>query len=163
MATLRATGERVIDAPAGAVYRIIADYHVGHPAILPRQFFPSLEVEEGGTGAGTRVRFAVRAFGQTREVRARIEEPEPGRVLLERVIDERSTVTRFIVDPRGPDRCRVTIVTEWTSHGVRAWVERLLAPRMLRRMYDAELETLAAYAAAQPCPAPAADPPRPTG
>ena len=35
MRTIRAMGIARIDAPAAKVYGIIADYHVGHPSILP--------------------------------------------------------------------------------------------------------------------------------
>ncbi len=41
-----------MDAPPDRVYAIIADYHNGHPHILPKQF-RNLTVEKGGVGAGT--------------------------------------------------------------------------------------------------------------
>ena len=53
MRTIRVTGIARIDAPAAKVYGILADYHVGHPSILPPAF-RNLIVEEGGVGAGTR-------------------------------------------------------------------------------------------------------------
>jgi hypothetical protein len=77
MRTIRATGTARIDAPATAVYGIIADYHVGHPSILPGAF-QNLVVEEGGVGAGTRIRFEVKIGGQLRKLRAVITEPDPG-------------------------------------------------------------------------------------
>jgi hypothetical protein len=52
-----------IAAPASRVYDIIADYHVGHPSILPPQF-RNMVVVKGGRGAGTVTNFEVRAFGR---------------------------------------------------------------------------------------------------
>src|SRR5687768_1410472 len=43
----RIEAEAVIDAPAAVAYAIIADYREGHPHILPRPPFVSLDVEEG--------------------------------------------------------------------------------------------------------------------
>ncbi len=47
----------LIDAPAAKVYGIIADYREGHPSILPKPFFGSIQIERGGTGAGTVISF----------------------------------------------------------------------------------------------------------
>ena len=38
--------------------------------------------------------------------------------------------------------CQVHILTEWTSGGLRGWVESILAPRMLEPLYREELEIL---------------------
>ena len=65
-----------IDAPAASLYEIISDYKVGHPSILPAQYFGKLEVLEGGRGAGTRIRFEMKAFGATR-----LKSVRPTRVL----------------------------------------------------------------------------------
>src|SRR5579885_1306861 len=90
----------VIDAPAPAAYAVIADYRDGHPHILPRPPFVSLDVEEGGVGAGTVIRFRMRMLGTTREMRATVTEPEPGRVLVESDAAG-DVVTTFTVDPVG--------------------------------------------------------------
>ena len=71
-----------IPAPSGRIYGIIADYRNGHPHILPPAF-SNLEVEQGGVGAGTIIRFNVRALGRTQLFRSVVTEPEPGRVLVE--------------------------------------------------------------------------------
>jgi hypothetical protein len=42
-------------------YSILADYRIGHPSILPHQF-TSMEVEQGGVGAGTIIRFTMRCW-----------------------------------------------------------------------------------------------------
>lgn len=70
MSVVRVERSALIRANARGVYRLIADYREGHPRIVPKQYFPRLEVERGGVGAGTIIRFQLRAFGATREVRA---------------------------------------------------------------------------------------------
>src|SRR5262249_14871310 len=92
------SAEAVVDAPAGRAYAVIADYRDGHPHILPRPPFVSLDVEQGGTGAGTVIRFQMRVFGRVRTFRAAITEPEPGRVLAETDLDT-GTLTTFTVVP----------------------------------------------------------------
>jgi hypothetical protein len=137
----------LLDAPAAAVYAILADYRVGHPSIRPDQF-SNLVVERGGTGDGTIIRFDVTTSGTTRSSRAAITEPEPGRVLVESDLD-RDSVTRFVVEPvhdDGQERARVTISTDWSTPGPRGWIERLVAPAMLRRIYAEELRNLEAAA-----------------
>jgi len=61
-----------VDAPSEVVYGIIADYRTGHPQILPRPYFEWLEVERGGRGEGTVIRFQMRVLGQTRVLRAAV-------------------------------------------------------------------------------------------
>ena len=52
----------VIPAQAQKVYDLLADYRVGHPAILPKEF-TKLEVLEGGRGAGTKTRITMKSWG----------------------------------------------------------------------------------------------------
>lgn len=144
MSIARAASSAVIHAPAGAVYQLIADYRGGHPRILPRQYFPRLEVERGGVGAGTIIRFQVRILGSTREVRAEITEPTPGQVLVETDLVTHARTT-FVVTPQDDGTaCRVEIRTEWDAKGIRGLIERMTAPRLLQRIYVAELAQLAA-------------------
>jgi hypothetical protein len=132
----------IVPAPAPIVYGIIADYHEGHPAILPRRYFESLEVETGGLGAGTRIRFRMRAFGAVRSVRADVTEPVPGRELVETDVAT-GMATRFLVEPVNDGRAsRVTFETRWRKPGLTGWVERCLAPPYLRGVYRAELALL---------------------
>ncbi len=149
MPQIRVSQSSIISAPAPVVYGIIADYREGHPAILPPRYFESLEVERGGSGAGTRIRFRMRAFGTARTVRADITEPVPGRELLETDLAT-GAATRFLVEPAQDGRAsRVTFETTWTKDGVSGWVERCLAPRYLRQVYRAELVLLDAEARAR--------------
>ncbi len=150
MPAIHAARSADIDAPPATVYGIIADYRRGHPSILPEKYFRGLDVESGpGVGAGTAIRFRMRAFGRTRESRAVVAEPEPGRVLTE-TIAEQGMVTTFTVDPLdGGARSRVEIATAWSVPGLRGWLERLMAPPFLRRVYAAELAKLAEVAEAK--------------
>jgi hypothetical protein len=139
---ISASSERDIAASAGVVYRVIADYRQHHPHILPPSF-SDFVVEKGGVGEGTEIRFATTTGGRTRRFHQRVEEPEPGRVLREVDVDG-DLVTTFTVTPRG-DGCRVRIETTWSGAGLRGMIERLVVPRMLKRVYDDELARLEAY------------------
>lgn len=124
-------------------YRILADYEQAHPSILPSRYFPYLEVEEGGHGGGTVIRFGLKLGGRVQHAVADVSEPEPGRVLVERVRDARGTVTTFRVDPSsGPGRVRMTIHTTWEAPGIFGRFERWLAPKVLRPIYLEELANL---------------------
>lgn len=144
---LRAMVTRLVSAPAHQVYSILSDYRTGHPRILPRGI-DRLIVEQGGRGAGTVIRFRVKSFGAVKSVRASIDEPEPGRVLRERVLDDSAAVTTFTVDP-AEGGSWVTIETVWRRRGARALVERLLGPRLLERAYAEELDNLERVAVEQ--------------
>jgi hypothetical protein len=136
----------VINAPPDVLYGIIADYRNGHPKILPMPPFLSLDVEEGGVGAGTVIRVRMRMLGQTQTFRARITEPDPGRLLLE--TNDNGYVSTFWVEPRGSgDQAEVTITTELKRAGVSARVEAWLAARLLPSVYRRELQQLALVAA----------------
>ena len=141
-----ATASKVIDAPAEIIYNIIADYRNGHPRILPKQYFLSLNVEEGGFGAGTIVQFQMRLLGQTQNFRSLITEPEQGRLLVE--TDLKSEIpTSFHVIPTDDDRhARLTISTELKGRNV---MEGFIAKTVLQRVYRAELELIEKAATAQ--------------
>lgn len=149
MGVVRVSASSVIDAPPHVVYSILADYRVLHPSILPSWAFLSLEVVEGGVGAGTVIRFRMRAYGSTRESLAMITEPDPGRLLVETDV-KTGLRTTFDVRPVATGSgTTLTILTEWESHGLRGWVEGLLVPRFLRKVYAEELALLARRAAEQ--------------
>ena len=141
MSAFRVSRTGRVNAPAVMVYCLIADYHNGHPRIVPPEYFFNFAVEEGGYGAGTRITFDARMLGVTQHARAWIEEPEPGRVLLERL--EVGWVTTFTVDAVGPAACDVTIATEVPpKRGMAGWFERFVAARILPRIYVAELSRI---------------------
>jgi len=136
----------LIEAPPHTVYAILADYHRGHPEILPKPPFVSLEVEEGGIGAGTVISTKMRVLGQIQTFRAVVTEPEPGRVLVEAT--DTGYVTTFTVEPRAEGRhSYVTFFTEMTGRsGVLGALERWFVKRLLQPTYVRELGLLAAAA-----------------
>jgi hypothetical protein len=150
MPTLTVAASARIAAPAHVVYATIANYHTGHPRIVPKQF-SNLVVEQGGIGAGTVIRFDVRVFGTTTHMRAVVSEPEPGRVLVERNIEGNEGVSTFVVDPDpGGNGCRVTIRTEMpVRSGLAGAIEKFVVSRILASLYKDELRRLEA-AAQQP-------------
>ena len=137
-----------IHAPAERLYAIIADYQNGHPRILPKPHFVSLQVEQGGVGRGTLISFQMKLMGRLQDYRARIDEPEPGRVLTE-TNEGSGVITRFIVDPRDDGRSAfVTISTTLpVRSGLAGKLEGWLASRLLRPIYTKELQQLAEVAA----------------
>jgi hypothetical protein len=132
----------ILRAPPAVVYAIFADYHEAHPSVLPRPPFGELVVERGGVGAGTLFRVEGQQGGKMQTLRCEVTEPEPGRVLVESDVAS-DLVTTFIVEPSDGGRdSRVTISTRWTRGGLRGFVERILAPRILQPVYRQELRNV---------------------
>ena len=144
MESFRIAASASVDAPAGDVYGIIADYRNGHPLILPPRYVTHLEVLEGGVGDGTLIRFQMRVMGSKRTLRAEVTEPEPGRILQEKDLDS-GAVTAFNVvpDTKGTG-CRVTISTTLTNRGgLLGRLQRKMTTTFLLKVYREELELLA--------------------
>ncbi len=137
----------LIPARRERVYSLISNYKDGHPRILPKQF-SGLVVEQGGVGAGTVIRFQMSLLGKKQTFRATITEPEPGRVLVETVLDTNGAVTTFTINPGGaPADSHVTISTELPVRaGFLGRIERTMATVLLRPIYVKELENLARVA-----------------
>jgi len=141
MATYSVSGSLRIAAPPDRIYGIIADYHRGHPTILPKQM-RNLRVESGsGVGAGTVIRFEVTMMGRTDRYKAIVSEPEPGRVLVETNVEPMESVTTFTVDAEDGGRAaNVTIATELPQKpGVMGSIEKFLIKRVLPPLYAEEL------------------------
>ena len=146
MSTYELSVSRRIPAAADRCYSIIADYRGGHPHILPERFFTQLEVERGGVGAGTVIRFGVTLFGRVQHFRAEISEPRPGRELVETNLGT-GEVTTFVVEPAGAG-CEVTIRTVAPrAAGLGGRLQAWLSVRFLRGVYRLELEKLEEAAA----------------
>jgi uncharacterized protein YndB with AHSA1/START domain len=147
MAEIRVSAERDIAAPPEQVYSYIADYTQHHPRFLPPNF-SNFKIEEGGVGAGTIITFHLKAGARDRDYRMRVAEPEPGKILTESDTGS-SLVTSFTVTPQGSGS-RVRIETTWQgAGGIGGFFERTFAPRVLRSLYDDELNRLDAYARQQ--------------
>ena len=136
-----------VEAPARRVYELIADYRDGHTRIVPPKYFKSLDVEQGGFGAGTIIRVTMHILGADRTYRAKVTEPEPGRVITETDL-ETGLATSFIVTPNGA-ASDVTISTA-IPHlpGLVATIQRWLVKRLLPQIYREELQLIDAQARA---------------
>ena len=146
MSQTRFETSAVINARPEEIYAILADYRNGHPHIVPKEYFRNLEVEVGGYGAGTIIRYHTRVFGVERPAHAVVSEPEPGRVLVESEMTS-SIVTTFIVTPINDGRqARVQIASEWKpSRNILTALEQAFYPMIMRRMYPKELSLIAAF------------------
>lgn len=147
MVQLQVVEEGAVGAPAELVYRYIADYREHHHHFLAPSL-TDLQVDAGGYGAGTIFRVNATFAGQVRVLKMRVDEPDPGTVLTESDL-ESPLVTTWTITPEGAN-CRVRIATIWpSSGGVQGLLERLVAPRTMRKMYRVELARLDRYAREQ--------------
>ena len=149
MGQIKVKATAVLDARPEDVYATIADYRHGHPDILPKESLYDLQVEQGGHGAGTIIRFKLKALGVEQSFYQRISEPEPGRVLVEQDIDSAQNVmTTFTVDPEEHEqKSHVEIATTMNaSPGFKGLVERIIVPIINPQIYRKELKLLEAVA-----------------
>jgi hypothetical protein len=138
-----ASAEGAVGAPAEVVYRIIADMREHHHHFLPPAF-SDFEVESGGVGEGTVIRYKLTAGGRTRDYRTVVAEPEPG--VITETDTNSSAVTSFAVTPQGGTSA-VRITTTWDRRGgFSGLMEHLFAPRVMRGIFADELKRLDAYA-----------------
>jgi len=146
MATQKFSVSKLIHSPAKVVYSIIADYNNGHPMILPKPPFVSLEVEKGGTGAGTEMIVKIEMFGKIQSYRAVVSEPDPGQVLVETA--NTGYITTFIVEQCDNGKnSYVTFTTKLTENlGLMKKIEFWFTSKLLRPVYKKELEKLAEVA-----------------
>ena len=146
MSQVHVSAERVLDAPANVVYQCIAGYERHHrPGGFLPPAFSDQRVDRGGIGAGTVITFKMHVAGRTQTATSEITEPQPGRVLVE---SSQGVDTVFTVEPEG-DRSRVRFDTTLDAPGVSGLFMRLLAPRLLRPIYEDELGRLERYAQSQ--------------
>lgn len=145
METIIIEASRVIPANIKTVYDVIADYEGGHQAILPKPAFREMNVLEGGYGAGTRLRVHVRIWGQSYYYNQIVEEPEPGRVILERDLDT-GQYTTFTLDSLSDNSTKVTITSvNPLSEGIKGFLERISQPTIISNLFKQELRNLENY------------------
>jgi hypothetical protein len=144
MPRVHAHAEKLIGAPPNEVYGVLADYATHHPRIMPPDHFSNLEVESGGVGEGTVFHITARVAGKRDRLHMRVSEPEPGSVLWETNLDT-GVVTEFRVSGNGSGTSLVRMSSEWEAHGVKGWVDRLLAPRVMHRLFAEQLDQLDEY------------------
>lgn len=138
-----------IKASPESVYAIFADYRVGHPAVLPRPPFTTLNVLEGGVGEGTKIEVGMSILGRERRIRGVVSEPEPGRVLAEIYDDPNIGTTTFTVERNEGGGTFLTLATrgQTTLGGFWGQIESFLTCWFLRWTYRKEIALVAARAA----------------
>lgn len=147
MGQVTAVAERTIAAPADKVRALVADYSVARPKILT-DHYREYQVLQGGSGAGTRVRWILQATSKrSRDVVAEVTEPGADDLVE---TDQNSTmVTTWTVRPEGTSSV-VRVETTWQgAGGIGGFFEGVFAPAGLKRIYDSvldKLETLATQA-----------------
>lgn len=145
MRQIKAKAAAILNAGSDDVYTTIADYRQGHPRIIPPKSLYDLQVEQGGYGAGTVIRFKARALGVERAFYQRVSEPEPGRVLIEQDIDSaHNTITTFTVTPlEQGQKTHVEIShVELASPGLQGFIESLVSPGIMTAVLREELKLL---------------------
>ena len=143
MAINRVDAEKDIAVAPDVLYRTLADYN-SRPRWLPPNFGDYV-VEKGGNGAGTTVRYVLKAGNRERMYHMDVTALQPGSSLRESDIGS-SLTTTWTVDPSGSGS-RVRVHTEWQgAGGIGGFFERLFAPAALKRVYDDALARLDRYA-----------------
>jgi len=103
MGTLRVETERTVAADPSEVFGLVSDYAEGRPRYLPPNY-EGYEVEEGGRGAGTTVRYVLHAARRERPYRMQVTQPDAGLVLVEKDAGSSLTTTWTVVPaPTGSD------------------------------------------------------------
>ena len=150
MAKHSLSASKLISSPAQRIYGLIADYRNGHPRILPKPYFVSLEVEQGGYGAGTIINFQMQLMGRIQTFHSTITEPKPGHILVETDMNT-GAVTTFTVDPRLDGQEAFVTITTTTNvpDGIVGKIQGWLTTRLLSPIYEKELDQLAALAKEQ--------------
>ena len=141
------SAERLMDAPAEAIYHCLADYREHHrPGGFLPPAFSDLEILRGGVGTGTEYRFTIALGGRSRAITASVKETVPGRELVETGTGIQTT---FTVEPTRQG-ARVRFETVMEARGLEGVLNRLFARRLLRPIYEDELRRLEEYARAHP-------------
>jgi ribosome-associated toxin RatA of RatAB toxin-antitoxin module len=135
--------ERRFQASPERVYNLIIDMEE-HRRILPKQF-ESLDVLEGGKGAGTVFRLTMNVMGSRSSLVMTLSELEPGRIVQEQ--DPTAGVTTiWKLNPEPGDGCTLQLTSQFPKKpGLSGWLERLATPSIIRSIYKRELENMHEY------------------
>jgi hypothetical protein len=94
----------------------------------------------------------MKLLGKVRHARARVTEPEPGRVLVE-TVDIQDIVTTFRVEPAGELASNVTISTVIPPRrGLAGTLERVIVRALLGPVYRDELALIDQVASSDATP-----------
>jgi hypothetical protein len=142
MSKIQVKSERVVNAKPEEVFDVIKDYKEKRPLFLTSNFL-DYQVEKGGKGDGTVVRYRLQAAKRERPYRMQVNELVKGQAIQERDTNS-SLVTTWMVSPlEGGRQSKVSVVTDWEGgKGVGGFFERTFAPLGLSRIYDHMLDQL---------------------
>ena len=150
MRQIKVKAAAVLEARPEDVYATIADYRQGHPNIIPKESLYDLQVEQGGYGAGTIIRFKARALGVERSFYQRVSEPEPGRVLVEQDINSvHNVVTTFTVTPQEQGQkshVEISHIENASPGLLQGFIESVVVPIIMPPVIRKELTLLEAVA-----------------
>jgi len=135
-----------IPASPERIWRVLTDYRVHHPAILPKDVFRELTVLQGGNGAGTKFRLTMRMGGKDHVSEIDVTTPRPGSVLVE-AADDGSVVTTFTLVPADGGRATtLTFDTDYTlPAGFLLPLMRWVTNKVLGGLYKREMDQLTVY------------------
>jgi hypothetical protein len=143
MAQINIVVERAVSAPPEKVMALLADYAGTRGELWP-EMISDYRVLDGGTGAGTRIAYRIRANRRRiRDVDAVVSEPggSAGGTLVES--DQGSSLRNVWTVHPTAGGCRVSVQTSWTgAGGVGGFFERTFAPPGVRRMWNGVLDNL---------------------
>lgn len=127
----------LVGAPPEKVYKVLAQPE-HHKHILP-DIFVRYEAESDDI-----VSFSIKYYGAVRDMRAKVVQIEPDRVLHE--IDlATDIVTAFRLEPH-KDGTVVTLAVHYEANkSIAGFIEALMVPPFLRRLYKEELVKLGRY------------------
>jgi hypothetical protein len=97
MSKIQVKSERVVNAKPQEVFDVIKDYKEKRPLFLTPNFL-DYQVEKGGKGDGTIVRYRLHAARRERPYRMQVSEPVKGQAIQERDTNS-SLVTTWMVAP----------------------------------------------------------------
>lgn len=154
MSTIHVETTRTIDAVPAQVFKLLADYRTSHRDILPPTTYLDYEVEQGGVGAGTVYSYKMKTpmRPEPRAYQMKVSMPASGNVLQENDQNSSLVTTWTLVPQDGGSKTQVRLSTEWESHasGFGGFMERTMAPRATKRIYDTILGRLENVATGQP-------------
>ncbi len=143
MTQIKVVVERIVTAAPATVMDVLGDYKGSRAEAWP-DMITDYEVVEGGTGAGTRIRYQLHATRRrVRTVEAVVSAPVPGRTLIE--ADQNSTLrTEWTVAPADAGTSRISVETSWSgASGIGGFFERTFAPIGIRKLWNGVLDNLA--------------------
>lgn len=139
MSTITITESIEIARPAAEVWAVVADYgcdpdwRKGVSTMAPQP--------PGPVAVGTTTAEEMRMAGQTYRNDGVVTAVEPGRRFTWRTTEGADAHGARTVEPRGEDRCRVTLDLVVTPHGAEVAMAPVLGP-MLRRTVAGDLRRL---------------------